>query len=225
MIRWYIKRLIIVTAIVAIVVSARIFFKNHGTVELIKEELVWMQRMVDQQYVRSVLLFLALFIATAIATVPITALLTVLAGFLFGVIPGTLYAVIGSAMSGIIIVVSVRYLFGQAAQARYAQQLQKLNRELEHYGIYYLLVVQIMPMTPVFFIHLLVGVTEIPLWTYLWTFTLGIIPGTLLYAIAGREFHTITSLRDIFSWPLLIALMLFALIILVPVLFLRNSRR
>jgi len=55
----------------------------------------------------------------------------------------------------------------------------------KHGGHLYLLTLRLMPVFPFFLINILTGLINIPLRTFIWTTSLGIIPGSLVYAFAG----------------------------------------
>ena len=171
---------------------------------------------VQRYFVFSVFIFCALFTTATFLFLPITVLLTLAAGFLFGVSIGTLLVLLSATCGGAIMLLVVRYAIGNRVQEKYADALQMFNDDIKKYGSSYLLMLQLLPITPTFAINLFAGVIPISLWTYMWTTAVGILPGTLIYAIAGRQLHVIKSLNDLMSWPAIIILCLLALLALLP---------
>jgi len=61
---------------------------------------------------------------------------------------------------------------------------------------------------PFFAINLLMGLTAMRVWTFVWVSQLGMLAGTLVYVNAGTQLAQITSVQGIVSLPLLGALAL-----------------
>ena len=109
-----------------------------------------------------------------------------------------------------------RYILGNTIQNKYGTQLERFNRELDENGHLYLLTVRFIPAFPFFLINILSGLTKIPLWTYVWTTSIGILPGSLVYTFAGSQLGTINSVEDLFGGRILIAFLLLAALTLIP---------
>lgn len=200
------------------------FFGNETffTLTQLQEYKNYVQQFVAQRYIFSVLFYLVFFITASIFGIPITVLLTIAAGYFFGPIIGVLYANIGATIGSLISFLIYRYLLSSWVRQRYSKQLQLFDQNIEHYGHNYLLMLQLLPITPTLLINVFAGVTKLPLWTFLWTTSLGILPGSLLYTFAGQQLMYMKSVEDVLSWPMLLLLTLFALLAVFPV-FLKRS--
>ncbi|NRB21802.1 TVP38/TMEM64 family protein [Candidatus Dependentiae bacterium] len=174
----------------------------------------YLYQLVQNKYVLSIILFCLIFIAATVCFIPVTVLLSVVAGFLFGVMPGTLLAVFSATAGSCIIFLIMRNTVGKKIQKKYATKLTMFNRDLEKYGAYYLLALQLLPVTPTFIINLGAGLSSISLRTFFWTTALGLLPGTLVYSFAGQKLHSINSLNDLLSAPILLALVGLAVLVL-----------
>lgn len=190
---------------------------NYITLEMVQEKRVQLEQFVSMHYFWAVLLYISFYIIAAALALPIASLGTVVSGFLFGVIPGVIYTNIGATIGASIFFLLVRYAFGNSLQARYQKQLGWFNHQMSKYGISYLIAVRFLAVIPFFVANLLIGLTKVPLKTFVWTTSLGIIPGSFVYAFAGRQLATIASLRDIFSLNILLAFALLAAIALLPI--------
>lgn len=172
---------------------------------------------VQANYFVAVLLYI-LFIALAGASaIPITALLTVAGGYFFGPWLGALYAALGATLGGVLVFLLVRNVIGDLIQKKYAHQLVKVNKEIDAYGHWYLMIAQISPMSPTPLMNVLAGLTQLSLWQFIWADFIGLLPGSLVYTLAGERLHHIESLNDIVSWPFFLMLILLTLMVLVPV--------
>ena len=65
--------------------------------------------------------------------------------------------------------------------------------------------------------NLVSGLTRVTLGTYVLATSIGIIPGSFVFAFAGRQLGTINSLSEIASPPVLLAFTLLGLLALMPV--------
>lgn len=157
----------------------------------------------------------SVFIATAFF-IPITTLATIVSGYLFGIIAGICYTVSAVTLGSIIVVLMVRYGLGNFLQQEYEEYTHSFNNELIHYGAYYLIMIHILPMTPTMLVNILAGLSTMPLWSFAWATAVGIIPGTIVYVLIGKELLTLTSMKDLLSWQTVGVLTLLALLVVVP---------
>jgi len=81
----------------------------------------------------------------------------------------------------------------------------------------------LIPATPIFVINYLAGLASLNIWTFIWTTSVGILPGSLIYTFVGHHFRKIESAGDILSWPIIIALTFLALLAILPVVLSRFS--
>ena len=177
----------------------------------------YLQYLVREHYVDTVIGYISLYILVTALGVPITLLLTMLGGYLFNVLPGILYINIGATIGASAAFLAARYLVGVWVQRKYQVQLRALNHALKNNGHYYLLISRLSPV-PFFIENLVVGLTRVPLTTFIWTTALGIIPGSIVYAYAGKQLMSLESLNDIISLPVIIAFFLISLLLLIPLL-------
>jgi len=211
-----------------VVIAVLHLFLNGNIINLlqVQQHREFLQNFIQNRYILSVLLYLLIFICAAVLSIPITVLLTVAAGYFFGVWAGLLYANIGATVGAMISFLLFRYLLGDFVQNRYADRLAAFNREIEAHGPNYLLTMQLLPFTPTLLINIFAGMSQIRLWTFIWTTSLGILPGSLIYTLSGQHLAQISSLRDLVSARSVLLLILLALLALVPIFFKwRNGRR
>lgn len=220
------RRVILALFLVVAVIILHLLYSRVGiTLEWIQEQRLYLLQMVQERYFFSVALYLLTFIVATLFGIPITVLLTIAAGYFFGTFAGVLYANIGATTGAAISFLVFRYLFGSWVQGRYGHQFEKFNRKVERHGHNYLLMMQFLPVTPILLINVFAGLTRLRFWTFIWTTSLGILPGSLLYTFAGRQLAKISSIRELFSVPMILALVLLALLAFAPVLIERYRNR
>ena len=187
------------------------------TFENLKQHRESLLGIVQNRYGFSVAFFIVVYILVTSFSIPGAFVLTIAGGFLFGTLVGTLFVDIGATTGATLAFLSARYLLGNRVQERYSVQLKKFNEELEKNGTHYLLTLRFIPVFPFFLINFLSGLTKIPVKTFIWTTAIGIIPGTVVFAFAGRQIGTINTPSEILSAKVLAAFAVLALFALIPI--------
>ncbi len=178
---------------------------DYFTLQNIKLQRDWLVRMVQEQYLKTVLVYISVLALAVTAALPVAAFLTVAAGYLFGMWSGLLYADIGATLGSVISFLLVRYLLGSYVQERYNHRLQGFNNAVHNYGTLYLLAIHWILIMPLFVVNILAGLTRVSLWSFVWTTAVGIIPSALVYSFAGQQLTEIHSIRDVFTPHVLMA--------------------
>jgi len=205
--------------IILLVILRYMGIGKHFTLENIKTHTQYIRGFIAQNYLFSVLIYITILTLASFLSIPITVMLNLVAGFFYGVFPGIIYVNIGTTLGGALCFLTFRYLLGGFVRQKYDQKLQKFNQDIEKNGYSYLLSLQLFPATPIILINIFGGLTSLKLWTFIWTTSVGILPGSLVYTFAGQQLSKLESIRDILSWPVLIVLILLALVSLIPVLY------
>jgi uncharacterized membrane protein YdjX (TVP38/TMEM64 family) len=187
------------------------------TFDNLKQNRDFLVTFVREHYELSVCLFIALYIVTTAFSIPGDVILTLAGGFLFGVIVTIVIVNAGATAGATLAFLSARYLIGDRLQERYQIRLAKFNDELGLNGTRYLLTLRFIPVIPFILINFLSGLTKIPLKTFIWTTSVGIIPGTVVYAYAGRQIGSVNSLPEVFSRNVIIAFAVLAIFAISPV--------
>ena len=213
----YNRRILLFTFLLALLVLLRFSgAADYVTLENLKRHRNMLHAFAENNYISSVLIYIALFISTAFF-VPGAVVLTLAGGFLFGTVLGAVYTNIGVAAGATLAFLSARYFAGEWIQDKYRRRLARFNTEIKKNGHLYLLTLRVVPVLPFFLVNFLSGLTRIPFRTFLWTTCLGVLPGSLVYAFMGRQLRFIHSLGDVFSFEVLSALLLLVLFALLPV--------
>ena len=106
---------------------------------------------------------------------------------LSGVALGTLYVNVGATVGAFLVFLAARFFLGDMVHEKYGPKLEKFNRELDENGKNYLLTMRFIPIFPFWMINLLAGVAKVSPVTFLWTTSLGIIPGSAVYNYVGYD--------------------------------------
>ncbi|UCF99175.1 MAG: TVP38/TMEM64 family protein [Spirochaetaceae bacterium] len=189
----YIIRLIVLVLIVAGIFSLIRFTPvgDYLNLQRLQENKEALKEFVERNYLVAVLVYIALYIVVVALSIPGATWLTLLGGFFFGVIFATIFINIGATIGATIVFLAARFFLGEMIQNKYGEKLAKFNREVETNGSNYLITLRLIPLFPFWMINLFAGVTKIKPRTFIWTTSLGIIPGSAVYAYAGYAINDI----------------------------------
>lgn len=212
-------------AIGAIALAWYMGLHEYVTLNSLRENRVYLENAVAQNYPKAVLIYILIFIAVIATALPGVPPLTMIGAFLFGFIPAGIYASIGATAGTTISFLLIRYVLTGLIRGKYAHKLERFNEKIKSHGVAsYLLTMQLIGIIPYFVINALAALTDVPLQTFLWTTFVGSLPIIFIYAFAGRQLYMVESVSDIFS-PSIIALLVFLTLLTLMPLILRFSRR
>ena len=218
--------IVFVLFLAAIIVLQFVGFGRFISLSTLQEQAGCLKAYVETSYGSAVARYLGLYALLIAANLPASMLLTIAGGFLFGPFWGCIYADIGATLGATMSFLCVRYLFGNGLQKRYHAQFDRFNKAMAEDGVTYLIGIHFVAVIPFFLVNILSGLTAVPLWTFVWTTALGVLPAKILYAYSGSQVNTMSCLTDVFSLKIIGALGLLALLALIPILIrkLRNRR-
>jgi uncharacterized membrane protein YdjX (TVP38/TMEM64 family) len=172
----------------------------------------------------AVLFIVAYTLATGVS-VPGATVMTLAGGFLFGSVLGTLYVNLGATTGATLAFLASRYLLRDWVEHKFGQQLEAFQKGFAENAFHYLLTLRLIPIFPFFLVNLLSGLTRVSIATYIAATAIGIIPGSFVYAYAGRELGTLNSIAEIATPRVLLAFTLLGLLALVPVIYRKLSSK
>lgn len=213
-----IKRIILLVVVAGLIVGLR--FTGIGsilTLENVQKNADKLLQFSNQNYVLSVLAYVVIYIMVTGFSLPGATVLTLSGGFLYKALLAAVYVNVAATTGALLAFIFARYVAGQWLQEKYAEKLAKFNKEFENNGARYLLTMRFIPIFPFFLINIFAGLTKVPIRTFIWTTSVGIFPGSLIYAYAGQQLRIIKDIGDIFSAKVLGAFLLLAGFTLIPI--------
>lgn len=221
------KRIALGVLILAVAGLYFLVLKDYLTLEQLNAFKFRLLEVVREHFVLSVVVFNLLYITVAAFALPGAPVLTLAGGFVFGTITATVFVEISAVTGAVFAFLLSRYLAGQWVQRRFKTKLEPFNREIRENGANYSLTLRLIPLFPFTLINVGSGLTNISLFTFLWTTAVGIVPGTLVTAYTGSQLERLHTPGDFLSpesaglWAALLFLGLFALL---PVIFRRYCK-
>jgi uncharacterized membrane protein YdjX (TVP38/TMEM64 family) len=173
----------------------------------------------QDHYVPAVALFILIYILQTSFSLPGATIMTLAGGFLFGSLWGPLYVNIGATAGATLAFLAARYLFRRWVERKFGDWLGPIQEGFAKNAFSYLLTLRLIPFFPFFLVNLLSGLTRVKVSTYVVATAVGIIPGSVVYAFAGRQLGTIDALSELVSPRLLLVFSLLGLLMLIPVVY------
>lgn len=206
-------RKILFAAILAAVVAAFFYFEldRYFTLSYLQAEFRKLRDFYGQNPLLTLSAFALLYIVVCVLYLPGLAVLSLAAGALFGFIWGTVATSIASTAGATLAFLVARFLLHDTVQKKFKRQIAAVNKGIERDGAFYLLTLRLVPVFPFYLINLVMGLTPIKTFTYVWVSQLGMLPFSMVLVYAGTELATIDSLDDILSPGLFGAFLLLGL--------------
>ena len=167
----------------------------------------------------AVALFVGVYIVQTAFSLPGGAILTLAGGFLFGSLLGTVFVNVGATTGATLAFLAARYLLRDWVETKFGDRLEPIQAGFAQNAFSYLMTLRLIPAFPFFLVNLVSGLTRVNLGTYVLATAVGIIPGSFVFAYAGRQLGTINSLGEIASPPVLLAFTLLGLLALLPIVY------
>jgi uncharacterized membrane protein YdjX (TVP38/TMEM64 family) len=222
-----------------LVVGGYAYWQDGFTVQSFVQHRAAIVAFVAGHRVLSVLAFVAIYAAAVSLSIPGGIFLTITGGFLFGVAIGAAASVTGATIGATVIFLLARSALGEPLLRGAGPRASQLARGFRDQAFNYLLFLRLIPAFPFFLVNLVPALAGVRLAPFLAATVIGVIPASIVYALAGRGLDSVidTQLqwqaqclarggtkcplsfdaRDVLTPPLLGALVGLALLALMPV--------
>ncbi|GJL56349.1 MAG: hypothetical protein NPIRA02_34810 [Nitrospirales bacterium] len=212
----------IVIALILMTGIGAFFFFDLGTylsLESLKANRDNLLAYTEKNLSLAVSIFILVYIVQTAFSLPGGAILTLAGGFLFGSIWGTLFVNLGATTGATLAFLAARYLLRDWVESKFGDRLGPIQAGFAKNAFSYLMTLRLIPAFPFFLVNLVSGLTRVNLGTYVVATALGIIPGSFVFAFAGRQLGTINSLSEIASPPVLLAFTFLGLLAIMPIVY------
>ncbi len=217
--------LLLLCVLIIFIISNQLNLGGLLSFETLHENRMKLDEYVSNHYFKSVLTYIAVYIIVIAVNLPGAGVMTLSGGVLFGILPAMLYVNIAATIGGSVAFLISRNFFGVFIQERFGEKLNKFNKDIDRYGKNYLLTMRLIPIFPFFFVNIAAGLTKVSLMTFIWTTSLGTIPGTFAYVFAGHNISNIAGGQEILSPPVIAALVIFGFMSIGPTLLSKRRER
>lgn len=168
------------------------------------------------------LAYIAAYAGVTALSLPLGIVMSLLGGFLFGLWAGAGLSVLGATCGATLLFLVARSALGDGWRGRLGPRLRRFEAGFARDAASYLLFLRLVPAFPFWLVNLAPAFFSVRIRTYIWTTAVGVVPGAIVYAYAGRGLGMlldapVLNLRQILTPHLMAAFVLLALLALVPV--------
>ena len=182
-----VKRLpLIVIAVVAIL--GAIFLRDYLTFEALAENREALLAFRDANYLATVAVFILAYVVIVAFSLPGATIATLTGGFLFATFPGALFNVTGATIGATAIFLAARWGFGDSLAKRIEGSegmVRKIKDGIAENQWSMLFLIRLVPAVPFFLANLIPSFLNVPLYRFVVSTFLGIIPGAVVYTSVG----------------------------------------
>ncbi|HSA86254.1 MAG TPA: TVP38/TMEM64 family protein [Nitrospira sp.] len=209
---------IAITVGIALAIGAFFYFDLGRFLSLaaLKENRDSLLAFTEANFAAAMGIFVVAYAMVTGLSLPGAVILTLAGGFLFGAVSATLLVNIGATTGATLAFLAARYLLRDTVERKFGKSLGPLQEGFAKNAFSYLLTLRLIPLFPFFVVNLVSGLTRVSVGTYVAATAIGIIPGSFVYAYAGRQLGAINSLKEIASPHVVGAFVLLGLLALVP---------
>lgn len=172
---------------------------EHLSIDTLRDHRAVLNLFVAENAVLAALAFIVLYAAATALSLPGGVILTIAGGFLFGASLGTFYVVFAATLGATAVFLIARSALGSALRDRAGPFLARMEEGFRENALSYLLVLRLIPLFPFFVVNLVPAFLGVPLRTYVLGTFVGIIPGTLVFSLAGAGLGSVFDQGGAFS--------------------------
>ncbi|MEO1220475.1 MAG: FAD-dependent oxidoreductase [Pseudomonadota bacterium] len=207
------KKVLILAALAALIAAYFIFdLGQYLTIDGIKSVVDDVQGFYAENQLLVLGVFFLIYVGVTAASLPGAAIMTLAAGALFGLVLGTVLVSFASTLGATLAFLSSRFVLRDTIEARFGDRFKTINQGLERDGAFYLFTLRMIPAIPFFVINLVMGLTRIKAWTFVWVSQIGMLLGTIVYVNAGTQLAQIESTSGLVSPALIGSFVLLAIV-------------
>ncbi|MGA7515958.1 MAG: VTT domain-containing protein [Pseudolabrys sp.] len=141
----------------------------------------------------AIFVYVGVYITVVAVSLPGAALLTITGGFLFGIAVGASAAVISATVGATLIFLMARTALGEPLLRRAGPRATQLARGFREDAFSYLLFLRLVPAFPFFLVNLVPAFAGVRLGPFVAATAIGIIPGAIVFALAGAGLDSIIA--------------------------------
>ncbi|MEY1554615.1 TVP38/TMEM64 family protein [Yoonia sp. R2331] len=212
--------------IAAVALFGAIFLRDFLSFEALRDNRETLLTFRDNNYVLTVLVFIAAYVAIVAFSLPGATFATLAGGFMFATFPGALFNVVGATIGATAIFLAARWGFGEKLGAKLEGSdglVKKIKDGIDENQWSMLFSIRLIPIVPFFMANLVPSFLEVPLRRFVISTFLGIIPGTVVYTSVGAGLGEVfargetPNLGIIFEWHILLPILGLAALSLLPI--------
>ena len=187
------RRILPLVAIVVLAGAAYIAGGGGVSLESLVRHRAAIDDFVASHQMLAIFVYVGIYITVVAVSLPGAALLTLTGGFLFGIAVGASAAVISATVGATLIFLMARTALGEPLLRRAGPRATQLARGFREDAFSYLLFLRLVPAFPFFLVNLVPAFAGVRLGPFVAATAIGIIPGAIVFALAGAGLDSIIA--------------------------------
>lgn len=174
--------------ILAVAAIGAFTLKDYFTFDALRDNRETLIAFRDANFLLTALVFVLSYIVIVAFSLPGALIATLTGGFLFGTLGGSFLSVSSATIGATLIFLAARHGFGERLKARMDASdgtVGKISKGIDDNQWSMLFVMRLVPVVPFFVANLVPAFLAVPLYRYVISTFLGIIPGSLVYSSVG----------------------------------------
>ena len=209
-----IKKLSISIILLLIIIIG--FITNDEFKSYLTENIDMIKTLYSNQPLMFTVLFITAYLVMTTLSLPVALLMGLLAGSIFDIYLAVVIVSFTSTIGATVAMILARYIVRDYMASRYKKYFEIINSNFEDNGGYYLFALRMSPLFPFFIINICFGLTKMKLIPFYLISQIGMLPGTVLIILIGRELSDTIITGNLFNTELVIYLSIFGIL---PLLF------
>jgi len=185
--------------IAAVALLGAFFLRDHLTFEALAQNREALIAFRDANYLLTIVMFLAAYVVIVAFSLPGATIATLTGGFLFATFPGALFNVMGATIGAMAIFLAARWGFGESLGKRIDGSdgtVKKIKDGIDENQWSMLFLIRLIPAVPFFLANLIPAFLDVPLYRFVVSTFIGIIPGTVVYTSVGAGLGEVFARGD-----------------------------
>lgn len=158
---------------------------NYLSLDTLRQQQDTLRGFVSQNTLLAFAIFIAVYATATILMLPGALWITIAGGFLFGLWGGTPATVAGATLGASILFLAAKTSVGSALRERAGPFVQKLEKGFQEDAVSYMFALRFLPVVPFPVANIAPALFGAKFRDYVFTTSLGIIPGVLAYTWIG----------------------------------------
>ncbi len=176
----------VVLIIAALAAFFALDFDRFFSLDALRDNREALNAWVDASPARALAIFMLVYAGAVAISFPGASILTVFGGFMFGLAIGVPAIVIAATIGATIIFIAAKSALGDALKGRVSGSLSQMEKGFRENELSYMFVLRLAPVFPFWAVNIAAGLLGVSLRNFLIGTSIGIIPGSFVYASIGN---------------------------------------
>ena len=185
------RKLLLLATFVLVVATLYLAVREYGQLETVATHELRLRGIVERFPLISFVIGLLLY--TLLSLIPGTTGKSFVFGWVFGFWQALVQANVGLTIAAVITFLLSRYVFRDAIQSKFGYYIIRFNKALERDGGYVVISLRMLH-APYSFVNYTMGTTSITTKTFWWSTQIGLLPGNVVFVLAGAQLPTLQDL-------------------------------